>query len=705
MAAGHGGQVLVSAATRALIDDTVALRDLGPHRLKDMTAPQHLFQLGEGEFPPPRSLNRTNLPVAASALVGRERELEELVSLLSDGTRLVTITGAGGTGKTRLALQAAAELTESFADGVFWVPLVAVKDPELVVPAIAETLDARGQLGDYVAEKDLLLLLDNAEHVVTSAPAIAEIVAAAPKLRVLVTSRAPLHVAAEYEYPLEPLRATDAVTLFVERARTAGRKLKADDTIAAICRRVDGLPLGIELAAARTKLLAPETLLERLDRALPLLKGGARDAPERQRTLEATIAWSYDLLDDEAKRVFRGLSAFTGTFAVDAAEEICDSDIESLDSLVDLGLAKALGNSRLILLETIREYATMLAEECDEANELRARHAGFYAQLAADAVPGLEQRNAGPAIERIAPELPNIRAALSHVAASDPPRALRLAVDLRRFWNARSPFEPLRLIESLYRPDLEPALRMAALGALAFFAMDSDEMEKAERYKREELALARSLGDLPTVRSALPVASLLARRAGDLEEADRLTAEGVELAQSAGDASLVGKLFWYRGAAELEAGGDVETALKWYERAVDAYASAADEHGTYWARLGVGDARCRLGQWEQAREPLARAVAYFHGSGEWKALANSVDHLAAVVAATGEASRAARLRGAGDALWTSMNVPLEHAYRPPHVEEAIATACAALGDDDYESARKVGESISLDELVATLNDA
>jgi predicted ATPase len=646
-------------------------------------------------------LNRTNLPVAASPLVGRERELGELIGLLSDGTRLVTITGAGGTGKTRLALQTAGELAEAFADGVFWVPLVSVADPKLVVAAIAQALDARGPVSDAVEGKQLLLLLDNAEHVAASAPDIAALLAAAPKLRVLVTSRGPLHVSGEYEYPLEPLQASDAVTLFIERARSAGRRLEPGPTIDAICRRLDGLPLAIELAAARTRLLAPETLLDRLDQSLPLLRGGRRDAPERQRTLEATIAWSHDLLDDEAKRVFRALSVFSGTFAVEAAEEICDADLDSLDRLVELSLVKAPGDSRLLLLETIREYATMLAESAGEADNLRSHHAEYYGQVVADAVPGLRERSAGMAIERVARELPNVRSALGHIASSDRARALRLAVDLSRFWNARSPMEALRLIEALYVDDVEFELRVAALGALAFFAMDSDQLEKAGHYKEQELALVRGVGDVEALGRALPVAALLARRRGDIEAADRLTQEGVEIAGCVGDESLLGKLFWHRGGAELELDGDADVGLRWFERACDAYSRAHDDHGTAWAHFGIADARGRLGQWNDARLALAKALPYFHVNGEWKALANCLDHGAAVAASTGRAAAGARLRGAADALWTSMNVPLELAYRPPHVESALRTACQDLGDAVYERERGAGAAMRTDDAVTS----
>ena len=280
-ASAHGGQIVVSETTRRLLAADAPVRDLGEHRLKDLTGAERLFQLGEGDFPPLRTLDATNLPVVSIPLVGRERELEELVGLLSNGTRLVTVTGPGGTGKTRLALQAAAELVGSLHDGVFWMSLAGLTDPELLPSELAQTIGAPDDLTGFLRGRELLLLLDNFEHLLDAAPVVSDLLGACPDVRVLVTSRAPLRVAGEQEYRLDPLPEKQAAALFVERARAVGREVAPDATVEAICRRLDGLPLAIELAAARTKLLAPERLLERLDSALAVLTGGARDAPER----------------------------------------------------------------------------------------------------------------------------------------------------------------------------------------------------------------------------------------------------------------------------------------------------------------------------------------------------------------------------------------------------------------------------------------
>ena len=308
-AAAHAGQVVLSTTTRDLLGSDRTLRDLGEHRLKDLIEAERLFQLGDGEFPPLRSIDATNLPVAASPLLGREREVAALVELLGE-RRLVTVTGPGGTGKTRLALQVAAELVGTVSDGVFWVALGPLTDPSLVATEIAQAVGAPDDLGGFLRGRELVLLLDNFEHLLDAAPTVADLLATAAGLRVLATSRAPLRISGEAEYPLDPLDPTDAVALFVERARAVGREIEPDATVEAVCKRLDSLPLAIELAAARVRLLAPEALLARLERALPLLTDGSRDAPERQRTLRATIEWSYDLLDDgqpASARAARGL--------------------------------------------------------------------------------------------------------------------------------------------------------------------------------------------------------------------------------------------------------------------------------------------------------------------------------------------------------------------------------------------------------------
>jgi class 3 adenylate cyclase len=317
-AAGHGGQVLVSASTAALVDHE--LRDLGLHRLKDLTAPQRLFQLGHASHPTLRSLRLTNLPIPATPFVGRERDLAEVVAVISGGDRLLTLTGPGGTGKTRLAAQAAGLAADTFPDGVWWVPLATLHDPELVLPSIVQALGARDELHLHIADRRLLVLLDNFEHVVEASGGLSGLLASCPNLTLLVTSREPLHLAGEREYPVRPLDHEDAVGFFLARARAVEPAFEGDVAVDEICRRLDELPLALELAAARVKALSAAQILDRLDRRLPLLTGGARDVPERQRTLRATIEWSYELLEPSERRLFAGLSVFVGGCSLEAAE-------------------------------------------------------------------------------------------------------------------------------------------------------------------------------------------------------------------------------------------------------------------------------------------------------------------------------------------------------------------------------------------------
>ena len=349
-AAGHGGQVLVSAATVALIGSD-GLSDLGEHRLKDFDQPVALCQLGEERFPPLRTISNTNLPRPASSFVGRESEVAEVAALLRDGARLLTLTGPGGTGKTRLAIEAAATLVPEFKAGVFWVGLAPVRDPALVTETIGQTIGAKDGLAAHVGERELLLLIDNLEQVVEAAPELAALVETCPHLRLLVTSRELLRVRGEVGYAVLPLADPDAVELFCARAQAA-----PDDTVRQLCHALDNLPLAIELAAARASVLTPAQILERLAGRLDLLRGG-RDADPRQQTLRTTIAWSFDLLTPEEQLLFARLAVFAGGATLEAAEAVAQAELDALQSLVDKSLLRHT-EERFWMLETIREYAT-----------------------------------------------------------------------------------------------------------------------------------------------------------------------------------------------------------------------------------------------------------------------------------------------------------------------------------------------------------
>ena len=368
-ACGHGGQVLVSTSTASLVDSS-GLVDLGEHRLKDLSAPERLYQLGNGDFPPLKSLHQTNLPVPSTPFLGREHELVEVLGLL-ESARLLTLTGPGGTGKTRLGLQAAAEASDRYPGGVFWVPLAPLRDPGLVLETAGQALGARDGLAEHVADKSLLLLLDNFEHVVEAAAGLAELLAACPNLQLLVTSRELLRLPAEQAYPVPPLEPGEGTELFLARAQAVQPGFAASAAVPELCARLEQLPLALELAAARIRVLSPEQLLDRLSGRLDLLKAG-RGVDARQQTLRATIEWSHDLLAEDEQRLFARLAVFRGGCTLESAEEVCDAGLDTLQSLVDKSLVRMREGDRFWMLETIREYAAERLEESGEADRLGA---------------------------------------------------------------------------------------------------------------------------------------------------------------------------------------------------------------------------------------------------------------------------------------------------------------------------------------------
>ena len=402
MGAAHGGQVVLSPSTVALLEPgSFPLKELGAHRLKDLSSPIPLHQLlVDGlarEFPPLQTLYRSNLPVPATPFVGRHAELQEVVARLTDPeARLLTLTGPGGTGKTRLALQAAAEVTERFPDGIYWVPLASLRDPALVMPAIASSIDVKERqdeplaatLAGHLLGRKILLVLDNVEHLLPAAAGdVSQLLGACPTLKVVTTSRARLGLEAERVSAVPPMSEPDGEQLFVEQARAAGVDLSIDDHVRRLCRRLDELPLAIRLAAARTRSLSPAGILERLDPRLSLLASRAPDTEARQRTLEATIAWSYDLLDTEEQRVFRALSVFAGGCILQTAESVAGATLDQIESLLDQSLLNhrvdQAGQDRYWMLETVREYGGDQLAATREAESVSRAHTLALAQLVA----------------------------------------------------------------------------------------------------------------------------------------------------------------------------------------------------------------------------------------------------------------------------------------------------------------------------------
>ncbi|MEA2486225.1 MAG: hypothetical protein QOD46_1336, partial [Actinomycetota bacterium] len=546
--AAHGGQVLVSEETHRAAGEgqlDVEFWDLGPHRLKDLKDPEHLFQVvGDGlaaSFPPIQSLETpSNLPALTSSFVGRARELEEVQALLRRAdVRLVTLIGPGGTGKSRLSLRVAENLLGDFSDGVFQVNLAPVEDGSLVAATIALSLGIRERGDESVLEdltrhlerRHMLLLLDNFEHVMAAASLVTELLSAAPRLKVLVTTRTALRLTGEHEYQVLPLpvpegvvdlgtaKSSDAVSLFVQRAKAVRPdfELTARDVpvVVDICSRLDGLPLALELAAARTKLLPLPALSKRLDQHLQLLTGGGADRPERQQTLRATIDWSYSLLGEDEQRLFRRFSTFMGGCTLEAAEVVLDGDGASLDvfdgvaSLVDKSLlAQAAGTSvenRLRMLRTVRDFAFEELVAAGEADAVRSRHALYFCELAETAESQLNGEHQNDWLLRLDAEHANMRAALAwlldkkRAAQKDNAiLALRLAGALGRFWYRRSQLiEGSRWLEDAIANDPGgfPAERAKALYNLGVLLEERSQQQRAVELFHESLSIYRELGD------------------------------------------------------------------------------------------------------------------------------------------------------------------------------------------------------------------
>ena len=694
-AAAHGGQVVLSDATRSAVvtSNSVLLTELGLHRLKDLGEPVKLYQLGDQQFPPLRSLNATNLPAQPSALIGRERELAELLALVQNRTRLLTLTGPGGSGKTRLALQASAEAVEAFSDGVFWVPLAAVTDPGLVEPTIAQTLGAKVPLPEHVDEKRMLLLLDNLEQVIECAPALSELLASCPNLKLLVTSRVLLKVEGERDYPVEPLPEGDAVTLFRERAAVSDPL----EAVHEICRRLDGLPLAVELAAARTRLLPPDQLLARLERALPILTGGRRDAPERQRTLRATIEWSYELLDEEEQQLFRRLSVFAGSFTIEAAEQVCDADLDTLESLIEKSLVRRWASGRLGMLETIREFAAEQLDASDEAGEVRRRHLDFFTELAESANLCIERLDRGPQRhELVAPELSNIRSAIEWAAEVDLQLALRLACAIENFWVTNSPVEGARLFGRLMSsadglPDEVRARGFRCLGSSSTIFGD---FERGRASYEESLALFRSIGDERGTSHLLMRLAFEALREGDVSTGRRLAEETLELSRRLG--------FPTDEAQALTALGDLAHREGRHEEAFELLRRSADlcaKTGFRWweknVLMTIAEHMLELGRSDEAVTPARRGLEIAHAIGDRQGVVEGLALLAWHSAETSAPERAGRLWGAIEAEEERGGRVGEWEEYRPELEQHLRVAEGA----EFEAARAEGRALSRDEAV------
>jgi len=733
--AAHPGQILLSQATRDLLRETrldeTDVVDLGYHRLRDLTAAQRVFQPAaaelDGEFPPPRSLETytTNLPLQPTPLVGREREIQELADLLRrPQTRIVSLTGTGGTGKTRLGLHAAAELLDEFPDGVFFVALAPLADADLVLPTIAQTLGVPARRGEalaaYVRDRQLLLVLDNFEHVIEAAPLVGAIAGGGSAAKVLVTTRAPLRLAGEQVYPVSPLETPEghddlerllrceSVALFAARSRSVRSDFVITDAnaraVAEVCKALEGLPLAIELAASRVAVLPPATMLERLDDRLQLLKGGVRDVPERQRTMRATIDWSYDLLEPEQQQLFTRIAVFAGGFTLKAGESVCGAGLDVVDALASLtenGLVRLGGTDeepRFTMLETIGAYAAERLEESGCAEDLRRRHAEHFLALAEEAEPHL-RGSPGDWLDRLEDEHDNFRSALDGLEASGASeRRLRLAGALWRFWYLKGHLaEGSRRLESaLLAEPQSTAARAKALNGAAVMAVNLVDSATAKLRAEEGVALHRTLGD----RWGAAYAGFMLGNAHRLEGADTaarpLFEESARVFRDLGDehsALLVSRNL----VGTYDALGDRRRARELSEDNLRR-ARATDNERIEASTLGVlATIALEEGRIAEAASMLKTSLGIHDRLGDFLDTAVDLARFAVVLACQGKGLTAARLLGSlGSA---RDEIGLRRAAVDELSEEALSIVRAQVDAAALDDASEQGRTLTLPEAV------
>ena len=638
-ASAHGGQIVLSKATQELLDERFPLIDLGEHRLKDIAQAVSIFQLGDGSFPPLKTISNTNLPRPASSFVGRESELAEVLARVEAGARLVSLTGPGGSGKTRLALEAAASLVSEYKAGVFWVGLAALRDPALVTETISQILGAKDGLTEHIGEREMLLLLDNLEQVIEAAPELSSLLFACPNLALLITSRELLRVQGEVEYPVPPLAEPEAVSLFCERAQ-----LEPTEEIAELCVRLDNLPLAVELAAARAKALSPAQILQRLSQRLDLLKGG-RDADPRQQTLRATIEWSYDLLSEAEKLLFARLAVFAGGCTLDAAEEVAGADLDTLQSLVEKSLVR-FSNERYWMLETIREYADARQLSVTSADPVRDRQAGYFARLAdcrwLEAIRGDSEWRGTIQAERA-----NLHAALEwSLERGQGETALAIVsgvwpswLDLRqgRQWAERALALPAERVT---------ARRAAAMVALGQAAQFTGETRVSRQAFEEALMLYRDLDEPLNAAACLTQLADIALEQHDVDAARRLVEESVALRGQSDSPGRARALATLGEIALVE--GDLVRAAESFTETIELLRAVAPESVNLpFAIESLGDVHYRLGESIPALEAFQDSLRLVREIGD-PALVIPLEGVAAVWETLGRSDHAARLAGAAE---------------------------------------------------------
>ena len=746
MAAGHGGQVLLSSATYRLLDGTFEAVPLGEHRLKDLVQPEPLYQLHadglETTFPALKTLgNRpTNLPVQSTPLIGRERGIADVIELLrSPETRLLTLTGPGGIGKTRLALQAAGEVVEEFASGVFFVALAPVGDPNLVVPMIARTLALRERrdeepsetVAQYLEQKQLLLVLDNFEQVVDASGDVMRILQRCPEVKVMVTSRERLRVQTERTYVVPPLGlvelgadvsdvlASESVVLFASRAAGAAGGLVVDaataPVVAQICARLDGLPLAIELAAARTATLSVDGLLQRLDRRLVLLTGGGRDVDERQRTLQATVAWSYDLLTEPEQTLFARLAVFVDGCRLDAAHAVCGRDrfseldlLDVLTSLIEKNLVRQRldpdGEPRFWMLQTIREFAgdRLAVAGAAESEETRFAHAVYYARLVSRCEADLYGPRQSATLQLLNVEMPNIRAALDRLHEDEDPRSeAALAADCSYYWYLSGQFrDGHRLVSAAYdrMRDRDAPERGRIANALALMSFYLGQTRQTVALADEAFLFCQRYGDTRGILRAL-----VAKAPGDDYAGSRsVFNEMVTLAREAGEQWYLALALGNLGVCEREL-GNLDYASALMRESLVVGEPLGDRHVRAGMLCNLGHVERLMGELESARDDFLEALALFDHDLLPELVIWCLDGLASIPAGTSEAEAAAVFLGAAEAL--AAKTGYQHPQTDTELRHTRDALVDTLGQERFEELRDEGTNSRLSTVIELALDS
>jgi predicted ATPase/class 3 adenylate cyclase len=746
-AAATGGQVLVSDATRALVAEAlpegVSLRDLGEHRLKDFDHPQRIFQLVidglASDFSAIRTLERpTNLPAELTSFVGRAREIEEVRRLL-ETTRLVTLTGPGGSGKTRLSLRVATSVADRFPDGVHFVELASITDATIVPSVIASSLGIREEgprpiletLRAELRERTALLVLDNFEQVIEAAPLISSLLAAAPRLRILVTSRGALRLQGEQEFPVPPLELPDparlpspeelsdyeAIALFVNRARAVdpGFTVTQDNAraVAEICARLDGLPLAIELAASRLRLMSAQAMLQRLERTLPLLAGGSRDLPARQRTLRAAITWSYDLLSKDVAALFRRLSVFAGGFSLDAAETICDPEgdleldaLEGLEALLDNAMVRRRtampDEARFDMLQTIREFGLERLQEDEEAPAIARRHAAYFLTLAERAEPQLRAPDSERYLDGLELEHDNLRTALTWAITQDEGEvALRFVAALWRFWHLRGHLTAGRrwADDALALPSasLRTADRARALwaaGGLAYWQTDPPTVRATTE---EALAIARELADREIIAEATYHAAFWHPFERDFGATAEILGEALAMFEKGRNRRGVADSLFALSVMDRLAGGITSARTK-AEEALRIHRELGDMFGITGSLFALGRVAAETGDLDTARSLFLESMDLSERMGDRTSIAIALDNLADQENKRGHYLKAIRVAGASAALKDAVG-----GEAPPamlHLPDPREAASQHLTEHEIQEAWEEGRGMTLGQALA-----